>query len=94
MKKLALLVIALCLFFTFSSVNVMAGSVRGYTRSNGTYLSPYNRSHSNRTVTDNYKFKGNVNPYTGREGHDYYRHSPTSPYYDGTVQNSKGYFNR
>jgi hypothetical protein len=43
----------------------------------------YRRSGANGTVTDNYSFKGNVNPYTGRVGTNYYRHDATSPYYVG-----------
>lgn len=42
--------------------------VRGYMRSNGTYVQPHFRSDSNNTVLDNYSTRGNVNPYTGREG--------------------------
>lgn len=42
--------------------------VRGYYRSNGTYVQPHNRSSPNGTVLDNYSTKGNINPYTGKEG--------------------------
>ncbi|MGP0085312.1 MAG: hypothetical protein ACLP0B_17065 [Steroidobacteraceae bacterium] len=46
-------------------------------------VSGYHRSSPNGTVTDNYSFKGNVNPYTGKVGTNYYRHDKTSPYYIG-----------
>jgi hypothetical protein len=57
--------------------------VSGYYRSNGTYVNGYYRSCANSTVTDNYTFHGNTNPYTYETGSDYYRSSPSSPYYNG-----------
>jgi hypothetical protein len=67
---------------------VYAEWVNGYSRSDGTYVNGYNRSDRNGTVTDNYSFEGNTNPYTGKEGHNYYRNNPTSPYYNGTTKDS------
>src|SRR5580700_1098463 len=57
--------------------------VHGYTRSNGTYVRPYYRSSPNGTVTDNYSYRGNINPYTGAVGTNGYIHDRTSPYYQG-----------
>jgi len=57
--------------------------VHGYTRSDGTYVAPYYRSEPDGSVTDNYSYEGNVNPYTGEEGTDRYTHDETSPYYEG-----------
>src|SRR4051812_49422636 len=42
--------------------------VRGYSRSNGTYVQPYYRSSPNGNPYDNWSTKGNVNPYTGQPG--------------------------
>ncbi|WP_193314182.1 MULTISPECIES: hypothetical protein [unclassified Xanthomonas] len=42
--------------------------VKGYYRSNGTYVQPHYRSAPNNTKLDNYSTQGNVNPYTGRQG--------------------------
>lgn len=42
--------------------------VRGYTKSNGTYVQPHHRSDSNSTPYDNYSTQGNTNPYTGERG--------------------------
>jgi hypothetical protein len=42
--------------------------VRGYYRSDGTYVQPHYRSYPNHTVYDNYSTKGNINPYTGKKG--------------------------
>jgi hypothetical protein len=61
--------------------------VNGYCRSNGTYVEPYYRSSPNGTVTDNYSFKGNINPYTGQEGTNTYSHDASSPYYTGPDSN-------
>ena len=80
MGKKLLLVLAL-LLTTLSAC--YAGWVSGYTRSDGTYVNGYNRSDSNGTVRDNYSYEGNTNPYTGKEGHNHYRHSPSSQYYQG-----------
>lgn len=40
--------------------------VKGYTKSNGTYVAPYTRSSPNSSPYDNYSFPGNTNPYTGK----------------------------
>jgi hypothetical protein len=45
-----------------------AVAVKGYTRKDGTYVAPHYRSATNSTKNDNYSTKGNVNPYTGKEG--------------------------
>jgi hypothetical protein len=42
--------------------------VEGYTRSNGTYVSPHYRSSPNGTTLDNYSTQGNTNPWTGSTG--------------------------
>lgn len=81
MRKLALLVTAILFAApTFAQVHV-----DGYTRRDGTYVQPHYRSSPNSTVTDNYSFKGNTNPYTGSVGTNTYRNNPTSPYYGGTT---------
>jgi hypothetical protein len=82
MKKLITAILAVSLLIGLAG-SAMAGRVSGYYRSNGTYLQPHYRSNPNRTPIDNYSFKGNTNPYTGRQGTNYYRHSPSSPYYSG-----------
>lgn len=55
--------------------------VRGYTRSNGTYVAPYFRTDRNETVRNNYTYYGNVNPYHGRVGTNKYSSYPSSAYY-------------
>ncbi len=43
-------------------------SVRGYSRSNGTYVSSYTRTSRNSTNHDNFSTSGNYNPYRGTTG--------------------------
>jgi len=72
MKKLfKSILIASLLVITFV-VPAFAGYVRSHYRRNGTYVQSYWRSDPNSTVTDNYSYKGNVNPYTGKIGSKYY----------------------
>jgi hypothetical protein len=63
MKKL-IFILLVCI----SSIALADVHVRGYYRSNGTYVQPHYRSSPNTTTIDNYSTKGNVNPYTGKEG--------------------------
>lgn len=50
------------------AVNANAGYVRGYTKSNGTYVQPHYRTSPNSTRSDNYSSQGNYNPYSGQVG--------------------------
>ncbi|WP_288402344.1 hypothetical protein [uncultured Acinetobacter sp.] len=53
----------------FYSSCIYAGvSVRGYYRSNGTYVSPHMRSNPDGNFYNNWSTIGNINPYTGKEG--------------------------
>lgn len=60
--------------------------VRGYTRSNGTYVQPHYRSDSNGTKMDNWSTRGNTNPYTGESGHK-------NPYDSGSSYGSGSSYN-
>lgn len=42
--------------------------VRGYTKKDGTYVAPHERSAPNDTKLDNWSHKGNINPNTGEIG--------------------------
>jgi hypothetical protein len=75
-------VFTVCLVF-FATVAFADQYVHGYTRSNGTHVQPYYRSSPNGTVTDNFSYKGNINPYTGAIGSNRYIHDKTSLYYQG-----------
>jgi hypothetical protein len=42
--------------------------VRPYTKRDGTYVQPHQRTAPNSTQRDNYSSRPNVNPYTGKPG--------------------------
>jgi len=67
MKKLILALVGAALFLPAVAADAQT-RVRGYFRSNGTYVQPHYRSSPNSTTLDNYSTRGNVNPYTGRPG--------------------------
>jgi hypothetical protein len=52
--------------------------VNGYTKKDGTYVAPHQRTAPNSTKSDNYSTQGNVNPYTGQAGT--VRDEPSNPY--------------
>jgi len=56
-------------------------SVRGYVRKDGTYVAPHYRSAPDGNFNNNWSTKGNVNPYTGKEGT---KTSPNGGYGTGT----------
>lgn len=55
--------------------------VRGYTKSDGTYVAPHYRSSPDSTRLNNYSTRGNVNPYTGEIGTRNPYSSSSSPTY-------------
>lgn len=48
--------------------NPQSNQVRGYSRSDGTYVAPHYRTNPNSSTSDNYSSQGNTNPYTGQRG--------------------------
>ncbi len=84
--------VLIALALTCATVSVsFAQNVNGYFKNNGTYVAPHYRSSPNGTVTDNYSFKGNSNPYTGNSGSNRYRSDPASPYFNGTPSSNGRY---
>jgi len=66
MKRLMLVA---ALLFTTTAVNAQQRvHVDGYTRSNGTYVPPHNRTAPDTTRNDNWSTRGNTNPDTGVNG--------------------------
>ena len=55
--------------------------VKGYVRSDGTYVAPHVRSAPDRSVLNNYSTVPNVNPYTGKPG-------TVNPYSPSTLYNA------
>lgn len=51
-----------------NSTSGSSNSVRGYTKKDGTYVAPHQRTNPNGTQRDNWSSKPNVNPYTGKDG--------------------------
>ncbi len=52
----------------YSSGSSGSHPISGYAKSNGTYVAPSQATNPNGTKLDNWSTKGNVNPYTGKEG--------------------------
>lgn len=56
---------SLLFVLSVSLVNA-AVSVKGYYKSNGTYVQPHYRSNPDSNPYNNYSYPGNINPYTGK----------------------------
>lgn len=63
LAKFALLLVLGCSGLSAADVHV-----RGYTRSDGTYVQPHYRTAPDSTKSNNYSTYPNVNPYTGQTG--------------------------
>lgn len=73
MKKLLLALILVIGFLFIQTGSVEAAvRVRGYARSNGTYVMPYYRSNPDSLRYNNYSSWGNYNPYDGSRGYRNY----------------------
>ena len=70
MFKKALLLAAILVgsWATVDSVSAADTYVRGYYRSNGSYVMPHYRTRADSNFYNNYSTYPNVNPYTGRTG--------------------------
>jgi len=62
--------------------------VRGYYRSNGTYVQSHYRTAPNHTVSDNWSTVGNRNPYTGQAGTRYSSSNYSSNNYSRSTYSS------
>ncbi|MFH1655777.1 MAG: hypothetical protein ABH954_04115 [Candidatus Omnitrophota bacterium] len=68
MKKILTLVLAIAMLVSLVSIAKADVYVRGYYRSNGTYVAPHYRSNPDGIGSNNWSCCGNVNPYTGEVG--------------------------
>ncbi len=68
MKRVLTLVVALAAAVLMFSSAFAQVHVRGYYRSNGTYVAPHWRSSPDSSYNNNWSVKPNVNPFTGQEG--------------------------
>lgn len=67
--KVGLTTALIALALSASPLSLAAShSTKGYTKKNGTYVAPHHATNPNKTERDNYSAKGNVNPYTGKQG--------------------------
>jgi hypothetical protein len=58
-------ILTLTFSFLFSPIADAVVSVKGYYRSDGTYVAPHYRSDPDGIPTNNWSYPGNTNPYTG-----------------------------
>ena len=60
--------------FVLTLINTVAADVwvNGYFRSDGTYVQGHYRSSPDSSVTNNWSYSGNTNPYTGEVGSNSY----------------------
>lgn len=66
--KLTIIFIAACALSMGVAAKGGSHSVRGHVTKNGTYVQPHHATNRDSTKANNYSQKGNVNPYTGKEG--------------------------
>jgi hypothetical protein len=67
-RCLSFILIALVALGSAADFAIAQVYVRGYTKSNGTYVAPHYRSSPDGNFSNNWSTKGNVNPYTGELG--------------------------
>ena len=67
-KKITILVYFISVIFVFANVARAYVPVRGYVKSNGTYVRPHYRSEPDGYFWNNWSTYGNVNPFTGKVG--------------------------
>lgn len=77
--------------FLILSITALAGAafardvhVNGYTRQDGTYVQPHQRSAPDGNFNNNWSTKGNINPYTGQPG------TKTQPSYNSNPYGGSG----
>jgi len=67
-KAILLAAVVIGSFSAINSVQAADTYVRGYFRSNGSYVMPHYRTRADSSFYNNYSTYPNVNPYTGRTG--------------------------
>lgn len=66
MRNISKSIFIFSILFLCSLLSIAQVHVRGYTRSNGTYVQPHYRSNPDGNPYNNWSFPGNVNPMTGK----------------------------
>jgi len=62
------LLVAIGCVLAFGTSMADSTKVRGHYKKDGTYVAPHVRTTPNSSKLDNWSTKGNVNPYTGKDG--------------------------
>ena len=75
----------------FSTIVISDTYVRGYTKSDGTYVSPHYRSSPDSSYNNNWSVRGNRNPYTGSFGANRRTLNDRTPYYNSNTYGSPLY---
>lgn len=75
------------ILFLVGSFGFARTSVRGYYRSNGTYVEPHSRSSPDKSIYNNYSTYGNSNPYSGKPGRKYSYGSTYGSFYSTSSNN-------
>ncbi len=67
MKHMKYLILMTATTLAFSQASA-ANRVKGYSKKDGTYVQPHQRTAPNNRKTDNWSAQGNYNPVTGKTG--------------------------
>jgi len=87
MKRILVVVaLALTIIMSFAAVASASVYVRGYYRSNGTYVAPHYRSNPDGNFYNNWSTYPNVNPYTGKVG------TKLTPSYSNYTSSYRSYY--
>ena len=93
-KNISLVLVILLSLSIGLSASARDVYVRGYTKSNGTYVAPHHRSSPDSSLSNNYSTRGNTNPYTGKAGTVNPYGSSNSGQYNSNSYNSSGSYRR
>ena len=97
MKKVVVMFIVAVSLLTLIGTAFADVYVRGYSRGDGTYVQPHYRSNPDGNAFNNWSSRGNINPYTGREGtidpyRNQYRDHNQSPFGNSYPSGDRGTF--
>ncbi len=71
MKKVLMMVLSVSIVIGISITGAYAGSsvrVKTYKKKDGTVVQSHRKTSPDKSKRDNFSTKGNINPYTGKEG--------------------------
>ncbi len=68
MKLPTLVLLAIAFLFSSPAFASDTVKVKGYTKKDGTYVAPHDRTAPDKSKENNWSTKGNVNPETGKKG--------------------------